>query len=123
MATSPASASRQATSAARLTFSLRSSRLNPRSPLRPVLRLSPSSRYAFRLWATSRSSTATASVDFPDPDSPVSHRVAPLAPKLSARLARLTCPGCQVTSDDLMPLLPISVGPEQHAGAHGHVVV
>src|SRR5687768_2907016 len=60
-------------------------------------------------------SHAVATVDFPEPDRPVNHTVAPC----EGRSDRSTCPACQVT----LVLLNRSVAErgEDHAGADGGV--
>src|SRR5919108_1251921 len=114
-ATTPASANSRATSPTRRMFSLRSAAENPRSALSPWRRLSPSSRYAGRPTATSARSTSAGTVDFPDPDSPVNHTVAPA----EGRSPRPTAPECQTTLSEAMGALgPDLGGPGHHPRRH-----
>ena len=84
----PASEKSCATSDARRTDSARSSEEKPRSRVRPVRRLSPSTLYTFlRICRRRRRSSALVIVVLPAPDRPVIHRVAPFWPRTLKRLA------------------------------------
>ena len=72
---SPASFISFDTSAIRLMFSTLSASVKPRSLLRPILTLSPSSSIVCLPFAARRFSTSFARVDLPEPESPVNHRV------------------------------------------------
>src|ERR1017187_338141 len=86
--TTPAFARWIASSVARRMFSLRSSGVNPRFLLRPDRSASPS-RIEVRMPAfRSRRSSACASVDFPEPDSPVIQTMQPRCPRIAERLTR-----------------------------------
>ena len=113
-ATRPASAISRATSPTRRTFSARSAAENPRSALSPWRTLSPSSTYVARPSASSRPATASASVDLPEPDSPVNHTVAPRRPVAAQRASRSTVAG--VPEDPLRHALGA-----EHAGGGGLV--
>ena len=75
--TRPDSAINLATSPARRMFSARSCRLKPKSAQRPCRKLSPSRIVEAIPRRKSRDYNASDSVDFPDPESPVSQITAP----------------------------------------------
>src|SRR5437870_10070806 len=93
-ATMPASVNSLATSPMRRMFSVRSVGEKPRFLLRPWRMLSPSRMKARTSRAQRSFSSATAIVDFPEPESPVSHTVQPRCPFSCSRSARVTAPGC-----------------------------
>ncbi len=84
-ATRPASANSAATSPTRRMFSARSAGAKPRSELSPWRRLSPSSTKAECPAPTSAASSAAASVDLPEPESPVNQTTQPRWPSRRSR--------------------------------------
>src|SRR5207253_5352419 len=94
-ATMPASVNSFATSPMRRMFSVRSAGEKPRFLLRPWRTLSPSSTKACTLRSQSAFSSATAMVDFPEPERPVNQTVALRCPLRRSRSARVTAPWCQ----------------------------
>src|SRR5438876_12128326 len=91
----PASVNSFATSPMRRMFSVRSAGEKPRFLLRPWRTLSPSRTKACTLRSQSAFSSATAMVDFPEPERPVNQTVALRCPLRRSRSARVTAPWCQ----------------------------
>ena len=96
-AITPASTNNLAVSPTLRIFSARALSEKPRSPHSPWRTLSPSSTNVRHPIAWSRSSTAWASVDLPDPDSPVNQTTTLRCPLSRCLASRVTKACCHVT--------------------------
>ena len=97
-----------AVSPTRRIFSVLSSDEKPKSLQRPWRTLSPSRTITWHPMSKSSRESALAIVDFPDPESPVNQRIAPLCPFFSSRISSVIWKSSQRMFFDLISSLSVA---------------